>query len=120
MRNLPQTSHDANVAATTEMRNDHHRQIINALTRIGVGTYEEIADFVGLDKHQVGRRLKEMEERQIVYKPGGTKKTKKGRSAFVYQLTGAQPKTDEKAKAKPKAKVKSKKLQIPRQLKFFK
>jgi len=94
-KKLPDTSLAANRAATVEMRNGHYAKIISALKSIGSGTYEEIANFIGLDRHAVGRRLGEMEGMQIVWKPGAKKNTKSGRLAYVYQLTGqSQPKTE--------------------------
>ena len=94
-RKLPDTSLAANKAATVEMRNGHYAKIISALKSLGSGTYEEIANHVGLDRHAVGRRLGEMEGMQLVWKPGAKKNTKSGRQAYVYQLTGSsQPKTE--------------------------
>ena len=94
-QNLPETSHSANVAMTYEMRKQHHGKIILALKEIGSGNYEQIANFLGMDRHQVGRRLSELEREGIVWKPGLKSNTKSGRQAFIYQLTGqSQPKTE--------------------------
>lgn len=94
-QNLPETSHAANVSMTYEMRKKHHGKIILALKEIGSGNYEQIADFLGMDRHQVGRRLKELETEMIVWKPGLKSNTKSGRQAFIYQLTGqSQPKVE--------------------------
>ena len=101
---LPSTSHAANVAMTYEMRKQHHGKIIAALKSLGSGTYEELADFSGLESHAVGRRLSELEREQIVWKPGTQKKTKSNRSAYIYQLTGdSQPKTETAQKQVEKA-----------------
>lgn len=94
-RKNPDTSHAANVAMTYEMRKQHHGKIILALKEIGSGIYEQIADFIGMDRHQVGRRLSELEREGIVWKPGLKANTKSGRQAYIYQLTGqSQPKTE--------------------------
>lgn len=99
-RKLPDTSHAANKAATEEMRRTHYGKIISALKVLGSGIYEQIADYCGMDKHQVGRRLSEMEGLQLVWKPGAKKPTKSNRMAYVYQLTGdSQPKTENEAVA---------------------
>ena len=99
-RKLPSTSHAANKAATEEMRRTHYGKIISALKVLGSGIYEQIADYCGMDKHQVGRRLSEMEGLQLVWKPGAKKPTKSNRMAYVYQLTGdSQPKTENEAVA---------------------
>lgn len=85
-RKLPETSYAANRAATIEMRSEHYRKIIAALTVLGSANYERIAEKAGLDRHQVGRRLSELERDQKVFKPGIQTLTKSGRKAFNYCL----------------------------------
>jgi predicted ArsR family transcriptional regulator len=89
--NLPETSHRANEKMTYEMRVAHHQKIINALSQLGTANYETIANHVGMDKHQVGRRLSEIERQQPspIYKPGTQSPTKSGRMAMNYCLTGS-------------------------------
>lgn len=61
--------------------------------------YEEIANHLKMDKHQVGRRLKEMELKELVYKPGATKPTSSNRQAFCYAVCdGTQPKKSKEFK----------------------
>lgn len=104
-RNLPATSLSANKAATAEMRSDHHAKIIKGLRVLGSATYEELANHLGMDRHQIGRRLSELERETIVYKPGNTKPTKSGRQAFVYCLTtSSSPKTENEIKYSKKEK----------------
>lgn len=80
----------------------HHQKILDALKVLGTATYEEIALHVTMDKHQIGRRLKELEEQQKIYKPGTMKPTKTGRNAYLWCLTGeGQPKTDNEVRYKP-------------------
>ena len=83
---LPKTSKEAFKQVTIRMLADHHKKIIETLKVLKEGIYEDIASFSGLDRHQIGRRLKELEEKQIIYKPGTQKKTSKGRNAFIYKL----------------------------------
>lgn len=98
-RNLPDTSHAANKAATLEMRQGHYKKIIDALSKLGVANYEKIADYIGLDRHAVGRRVSEMEGLQLIYKPGTKSFTKSHRQAYDYCLTGqGMPKTDNEVK----------------------
>lgn len=92
-RKLPQTSHAANKAATLDMRKTHYSKILASLGVLIAATYEEISAHNGMDKHQVGRRLKEMEGNELVWKPGTTRKTKSGRMACVYQVRNF-PKTE--------------------------
>lgn len=85
---LPQTSLDAYKQVHPDMLSAHHAKIILALRRTKNGLmYEQIAAQVQLDKHQVGRRLSELESMQIIYKPGEKRKTASNREAFVYKLT---------------------------------
>lgn len=94
-RQLPTTSIDAFKQVTPDMLRGHYLKIMNALQSLGTCNYEKIADFVGMDRHAVGRRLKEMEGLQLIYKPGTKTNTKSGRQAFNYCLTGVgMPKTD--------------------------
>jgi len=84
--NLPVTSKEAYKQVTIAMLDAHHKKIIETLKILKEAIYEDIATFAGLDRHQVGRRLNELEKRQVVFKPGTQKKTSKNRNAFTYKL----------------------------------
>ncbi len=86
MSQLPDTSHAANREMTKELREEHHAKIISALEAIGAAIYEDIALKVGLDRHQVGRRLKELVEAGKIYNTLQTGLTSKGRKANKYAL----------------------------------
>lgn len=91
----PETSTEAYQMMTEPLLGDHHKKIIEALSILKKATAEEIAEFIGWDdKNRSARRMSELERDQIVYKPGEKKKTKYGRSAFVYALisTPSEPK----------------------------
>lgn len=91
----PATSIEAYKSVSIEMKNSHWGKIIKALKSLGSGTYEELANHVGMERHQIGRRLKEMELDELIYKSGLKRPTKSGRSAFVYYLcNSSQPKTE--------------------------
>jgi predicted transcriptional regulator len=91
----PQTSLEAYKSVTVEMKNTHYSKILKALKSLGSGTYEEIGNHIGMERHQIGRRLKEMELEELIYKSGSKRPTKSGRSAYVYFLVGSnQPKTE--------------------------
>lgn len=93
--NNPDTSLAANKSFTFEMRLTHFKKITEALKVLGAANYEEIANYLCFkDKVAVGRRLKEMELAGMIFKPGGKSSTTSGRQAYVYQLSGTQPKTD--------------------------
>lgn len=88
-KNLPETSHAANRKATAEMRDAHKAKIVKALQSLGTGTYEEIASFLCMEPHSIGRRLCELERVGIIFKPGTTRVTKSGRDACLYTLQQA-------------------------------
>jgi predicted transcriptional regulator len=82
------------------MLSSHHAKIISALRQSKNGLiYEQVASFIKLDKHQVGRRLNELEKMQIVYKPGEKRLTSTNRSAYVYKLVENGEKSAEPEKA---------------------
>lgn len=95
MRKQPQTSKEAFLSVSLEMKNKHYGQILKALKELGSGNYEDIALFLGLEPTQVGRRLKEMRDNKLLFISGLKKPTKKGRAAFVHYIMGSsQPKTE--------------------------
>ena len=84
---FPETSHEAHQSMTKQLLSNHHIKIIDALKVLKVATAEEIAIHLDWDdKNRSARRMSELEREQIIYKPGGKRKTKYGRNAFVYSL----------------------------------
>ena len=94
--NFPETSREAYNSLHPETQRKMYDKIIAALKVLGVAHYEDLSDYLGCqDRNQISRRLKEMEGLQLIWKPGGKKLTKRGRNAFVYQLTSeSSPKTE--------------------------
>lgn len=88
-RKLPGTSLDA-YAASHELSKAHKEKIIEALSEIGFANYEQIAVKANLDKHQIGRRLSELEEDKKILKSGITKPTSSGRPAYCYTIAAGQ------------------------------
>ena len=86
MNILPETSHSANREMTKELREQHHAKIISALEVLGEAIYEVIADREGMDRHQVGRRLKELVDAGKIYNTLKTGLTSKGRKANKYAI----------------------------------
>lgn len=84
--NFPETSLEAYHAVSPEMLTNHHKSILNALKRLKSGNYEEIAASVSMERHQIGRRLSELEREGVIYKTSEKRLTSTGRSAFVYKL----------------------------------
>lgn len=83
---LPNTSLEANKAASLEMRSRHWERIKEALKELTLATGEQIAAEAKMDYHAVMRRLSEMERLEMVYKPGGKLPTSTGRLAYQYAL----------------------------------
>ena len=83
----PETSHEAwNSVKDTPMLSDHHNKIIEGLTKIGNGYYEEIALASNLTNEQCHKRLSELERLGLIEKDGNKKKTSSGRNAFCYRI----------------------------------
>jgi hypothetical protein len=85
MAKLPFTSLKANEQAK-ELKEAHNKRILEAMEGLDKANYEKIAASAGLEKHQVGRRLIDLERDQKVFKPGTTSKTSSGREAYDYKL----------------------------------
>ncbi len=88
-RHDPQTSYDA--AAVAETKIGRHKVLIrSALVGLhGFGTSEQIAErtsIVGIDYHEVARRLPDMERDGIVRKSDQTATNSKGNRCTVWQL----------------------------------
>jgi len=83
---LPETSLEAYKAVTPEMLTNHHKCILVALNVLKSGTYEQIAEAVAMERHQIGRRLSELERMGVIYKPGEKRLTSTNRNAFVYKM----------------------------------
>lgn len=99
-KSVPTTSRAAFNQVTTEMKQGHYDKIKAALQKLKSANYESIAAKANLNPTAVGRRLSEMLERGMVWKPGGVSKTTSGRAAYNYQLsteTKIHPTTVEKA-----------------------
>jgi predicted ArsR family transcriptional regulator len=81
----PATSHAAARAAAGTAA-DHHRTILDVM-RCGTDwTADEIALHCHLDRHQIGRRLGELERAGKVRKSGATRPTATGRQANCYEV----------------------------------
>lgn len=82
----PETSLAAYHSLTNEKLTIDHSRIIDALERLGKANYEQIAAMAKMDRIAVGRRLKELEVKQLIYKPGTKSFLKSGRYGFDYCL----------------------------------
>lgn len=87
---LPSTSHEANALMTKELREQHHAKIISALEVLGEAIYEVIAEHCGMEKHQIGRRLKELVDAGKIYNTLKTGITTTGRKANKYAIRNSE------------------------------
>lgn len=85
MNKLPDTSISANKQAA-ELKEVHKAKIMEALAALGEANFEAIAIKAKLEKHQVGRRLIDLEREQKIYKPGGKSLTESGRMSYNYRV----------------------------------
>lgn len=83
---LPQTSHDAGKSMTKELREQHHAKILKSIEALGEAIYEVIAWHCGMEKHQVGRRLKELVDAGKIYNTLRTGITATGRKANMFAI----------------------------------
>lgn len=84
---LPETSIIAFEELTAEKMNRDYILIILALRKLKKANYEQIASFWKLsDKNIISRRLKEMVEMGLIFKPGTKSLSKSGKSCFDYML----------------------------------
>lgn len=81
----PSTSHAA-AAASRELRADHHRTILDVMRCGADWTADEVAVHCQLDRHQIGRRLGELEKSGLVRKSGAQRATATGRLANCYAI----------------------------------
>jgi predicted ArsR family transcriptional regulator len=81
----PSTSHAA-AAAARGVAADHHRTILEVMRCGADWTADEIAVHCNLDRHQIGRRLGELERAGLVRKSGAQRATATGRMANCYSI----------------------------------
>jgi hypothetical protein len=99
MKVFPETSLEAYKALTPEKLSADYAKIINGLKVLGTATYEQLSDFNGCrEPNIISRRMCELERKQLIFKTGEKRLTKRRRNAFVYCLTNNFPKTDNETK----------------------
>lgn len=83
----PETSKAA-AAVSKELRSEHHKTILAVMATGSLGwTADDIAMRCSLSRHQIGRRLNELERAGIIRKTGVTRPTPTGRMACCYEGT---------------------------------
>ncbi len=95
MSTFPETSLESFHALTPEKLSADYAKIINGLKVLGTATYEQLSDFNGCrEPNVISRRLSELERKQLIFKTGEKRLTKRNRNAFVYCLTNNHPKVE--------------------------
>lgn len=82
----PETSHAA-AASSRGLAGEHRRKILAVMAKGGDWTADEIAERCDLNRHQIGRRLGELERSGAVQKSINTRPTPSGRQAQCYEVT---------------------------------
>lgn len=82
---VPQTSRDAH-NSVQEMKPDHHAKILEALKELGEASAEQIATHLSMQHSQINRRVSELLEKNLIYRPGNKVATLTGRSAYTWRL----------------------------------
>lgn len=90
-RNVPQTSKDAHASLKqTEIR-EMYKRILEALRLIKEGHMEDIAAACKVKPEKVWKRLSEMNEMGLIYRPGNRKKLSSGCSGYTWRITSDEP-----------------------------
>lgn len=89
-----ETSADALASIKSEDMKRLYRRIIEALKILGQGSSQQIAAYLTLEDDVVRKRLSELKDFGIIFKPGHKVPTKKGRDSYVWQLCSPGAKTD--------------------------
>lgn len=93
-KNPPQTSLDAKASLDPTETAKIYAAVIGALSVIGEGTMEEIAAFAKIEKSRIWKRLSEMHEAGMIYRPGNRRLLRSGRTGYTWMLTDKSlPKT---------------------------
>lgn len=81
-RSDPLTSH----VAAKRARQDLYQPIVAALSRLGEGTFYEIAAYSGLDPIDVARRMKNLERKGLAVRTNRTRPGPKGNECTVWSV----------------------------------
>ena len=99
-KKIPETSLAAYQSITNEQKENHYNKILATLAELKTASAEQIASHTTITYWQVGKRMSELEKKQLVYNTGLKVATRTGRSAYTYALCNpgsVPPKTTEKA-----------------------
>lgn len=93
-RKNPDTSKEAYNSLDPSQLAEIYQKILYALSQIGEGTFEDIAQALRIEKSRVWKRLSELSKADLIYRPGNKKPLKSGRLGYTWRLTDKSlPKT---------------------------
>lgn len=84
---LPETSLEAYQSLDPEKIRDIYKRILWALSQIGEGHYEDIAYAIKEKESRVWRRLKEMQDMNLIYRTENKKVLSSGCKGYTWKLT---------------------------------
>lgn len=87
-RKNPETSKAAFKSLDPDKLNERYSLILEALSIIKEGTFEEISRVAGLEDKVVWKRLSELAVSGLIYRPGNKRKLRSGREGYTWCLTG--------------------------------
>jgi hypothetical protein len=90
-KNIPQTSKDAHASLKAEEIREMYRRILEALRLIKEGHMEDIAAACHVKPEKVWKRLSEMRDMGLIYRPGNRKVLQSGCTGYTWRLVGDEP-----------------------------
>lgn len=91
--NVSTTSKEAYQSLDPQQIRDIYKRILWALSQIGEGTYEMIAQALKEKESRIWKRLKEMSDLNLIYRTENKKMLSSGRMGFTWKRTLNQTET---------------------------
>lgn len=86
-KKMAETSLEAFRQLTADKLREDYKKILTTLSIIGESTSEQIAAKMKVKPDKVWKRLSELKEKELIYKPGTRKPLKSGCNGFCWALT---------------------------------
>lgn len=100
-KNVPQTSKDAHANLRQEEIREMYKRILEALRLIKEGSMEDIATCCKVKPEKVWKRLSEMANMDLIYRPGNRKVLASGCTGYTWRLVGDEPEEQVTEKSLP-------------------
>lgn len=99
-----ETSIDAYKALQPEQLRQTYKDILFALSQIGEGTSEQIADALRVPHAKIWKRVSEMARMSLIYRPGTKRLMSSGSMGYTWKLTLPGQSVEKVTEAFPKGK----------------